>query len=347
LLLQRNSRYIKDMIRDLQADPRSALSLSTTQVYQLKKLYFDERISEFGNLLDCFAPPFDLAPYEIPDFKPSGSRSFISFSTTGSYCELQCEHCKGRLLQYMDHCSLEQFPSLVERALSTGTKGFLLSGGANKMGKVPFYPYLEILHSFKEQKDFAILIHSGLLDDQEIEMLKDFKVDGLMFDVIGCESTIHDVCHLNIKPGEYLRMVRKCNEHDIPVIPHVILGLDWGRFSGEFDAITLLSKSNPTALVIVVLMPLACTPMQDVRPPPLQLVERFILISRVLFPRKHITLGCAKPPGEYKEKLEKIAIGWGINGIAYPLQETVGFAKQLGLHVRFHETCCSLIYKCS
>jgi hypothetical protein len=39
--------------------------------------------------------------------------------------------------------------------------------------------------------------------------------------------------------------------------------------------------------------------------------------------------------------------GWGLpsqNTIAYPLQGTIEYVKEIGLETRFIEMCCSLIY---
>jgi uncharacterized radical SAM superfamily protein len=53
-------------------------------------------------------------------------------------------------------------------------------------------------------------------------------------------------------------------------------------------------------------------------------------------------MGCIRPAHPWKAAMEKGAIDSGINTIAYPLQGTMDYAKEIGLDVKFVETCCSL-----
>ena len=64
--------------------------------------------------------------------------------------------------------------------------------------------------------------------------------------------------------------------------------------------------------------------------------------SRLLFPESEIALGCARPRGAYRRALERIALDAGVNRVALYSDESVEYARSLGLDVVFRETCCSL-----
>jgi uncharacterized radical SAM superfamily protein len=55
-------------------------------------------------------------------------------------------------------------------------------------------------------------------------------------------------------------------------------------------------------------------------------------------------MGCIRPAHPWKAEMEKGFIDSGVNTIAYPLQGTIDYAKEIGLQTKFIEMCCSLIY---
>ena len=89
-------------------------------------------------------------------------------------------------------------------------------------------------------------------------------------------------------------------------------------------------------------MPLPATPMADAVPPTLDEAARLLGESRLLFPESEIALGCARPRGEYRRALERIALDAGVNRVALYSEESVEYARSLGLEVGFLKTCCSL-----
>jgi uncharacterized radical SAM superfamily protein len=111
---------------------------------------------------------------------------------------------------------------------------------------------------------------------------------------------------------------------------------------GERSALEILRRYPPKLLVWVVLMPLPATPMADVLPPPLEEAARLLGESRLLFPASEIALGCARPRGGYRRALERIAIDAGVNRVALYSEESVEYARSLGVEVGFLQTCCSL-----
>ena len=82
--------------------------------------------------------------------------------------------------------------------------------------------------------------------------------------------------------------------------------------------------------------------MQDIAPPTLAEMSAFLEKARLRLPATPILLGCARPAGEAKVTLDRAAIDIGVNGIAFPAEGTVAYARTKGLRVRFHETCCGV-----
>ncbi|MHA1890649.1 MAG: radical SAM protein [Promethearchaeota archaeon] len=328
-------------------NPRQIFSLNDKEIKELAKMAFDKRFKIRGKNIHFFAPTFTLAPYEIEGFIPSGTKAFENISLTGTKCELQCEHCKGYLLEFMVDAHEKKLEDLMQSMIKDGTKGFLISGGSDIEGKVPFGKYIDDIKAIKDtfKDDIKIVIHSGYMNQDEIREIARTRIDGLMFDFIGSSNVIKKICHLNYTPKDYLEMVKTCNELHMPVMPHVILGLDHGHIDSEIKAIKLLSRYKLSALVLVILMPFPNTPMKNVIHDDPEIFQKIILLARIIHQEIPVVLGCAKPASELREISEAAAIEAGYDGIAFPLQETFDLAVNLGYNTIFHEQCCSLINK--
>ncbi|MGB9616362.1 MAG: radical SAM protein, partial [Desulfomonilaceae bacterium] len=94
--------------------------------------------------------------------------------------------------------------------------------------------------------------------------------------------------------------------------------------------------------VVVVLMPLSGSPMESVEPPAPERVAEFLVQARLKYPKLRASLGCARPRGRYKRRLDMLAIDAGVNSIALPSDAALEYAAQRGLEVVFREWCCSL-----
>ncbi len=329
----------------LRHEPNSVLSLTAGQVADAKQRTLEARVGQFGRVLHCHAPGFKGVPYETDSFSP-GRGTFESISITGASCALQCDHCQGHLLQTMRHASASNFEDVLRAVIEGGARGVLVSGGSGKDGKVPILPHLDALRRAKDRHGIDVVVHSGFMDEGEIRAFRGAGLDGMMFDFPGSAETIKSVCHLDKTPADYARMITTCKDVGIPVMPHVIIGLDWGRIKGEIDALSTLAVLKPDVLVLVILMPFPGTPMADVMPD-IDIVEKIILAARILNPTIPVQLGCAKPHGEFRTRAERFAVECGVNGVAFPLDETVERARQLGLDPAFHDNCCSLVKKYS
>jgi len=284
-----------------------------------------------------------LKHYETDEFAQRNRLEFVAISLTGTSCALRCEHCQGRLL-----LSMYSVPgngglyALCERLAANGTRGVLVSGGSDGQGRVPHAAFAADLRRVKERLGLTILVHTGLVDEPMAEALAAAGVDGAMIDVIGSDETIRCVYHLDASVGDFERSLALLEEHGIPSLPHIVIGLHYGAFLGEEAALEIVAGHRIAGLILVALTPLVGTPMQDIAPPTLAELSAFLEKARLRLPATPILLGCARPAGEVKAALDRAAIDIGLNGIAFPVEGAVAYARRKGLRVRFHETCCGV-----
>jgi len=269
--------------------------------------------------------------------------SFLNLSITGDACPCRCAHCNGKLLQTMTPARTpEEMCRLVDRLGEKGCKGILVSGGADRSGAVPLVPFQWAI-KYAKQQGLKVLVHSGLIQEETAVCLKEAGVDQVLIDVIGHESTIREVYHLDRRPIDYLESMITCIKIGIEMAPHVVIGLHFGHVLGEMRALEMIQGMNPQAIVLVIFSPLSYTKMAAIVPPPIESVEMIIAKARNLNPQTFLSLGCMKPPGKYKRRIERTAIDCGANAIAFPDELTVAYAQEKGFKIKFIEECCSSI----
>ncbi|MDH3499382.1 MAG: radical SAM protein, partial [Acidimicrobiia bacterium] len=186
--------------------------------------------------------------------------------------------------------------------------------------------------------------HSGVVSPPVAEGLAKVGVDGVMLDIIGADDTIRDVYHLDLTTSDFDASLCLLAEQGLRIIPHVVLGMHYGRFLGEHHALELISRYPVSTLIIVILVPLVGTPMEHIPPPPLDQCVDFFETARVALPDTPINLGCGRPMGDMKRELDWAAIDHGLNGIAYPADGAIAYAESRGLRAELYEYCCSLTW---
>lgn len=271
------------------------------------------------------------------------NHSFVNLSVTGEACACRCDHCNGKLLQSMVGTPTPlEMRRVVDQLLDKGCRGILVSGGANSHGEVPLLPFVDSI-AYASQKGLKVLVHSGIINRETAAGLKSAGVDQVLLDVIGDQDTIHQVYHLNQKPEDYLRAMLFCREAELNIAPHIVIGLHYGQIRGEMKALEMIREAQPETIVLVILTPSCGTAMEGVQSPNLAEVGKVIAKARIINPNIPITLGCARPSGQYKRQVENLAVDCGVNGIAYPDEAAVIYAQSKGLQTMFTEECCSLI----
>ena len=279
--------------------------------------------------------------YEIEGFGNNPHR-FAAISLTGRACALRCEHCQGQLLESMYPAPTPQaLRELADELLAKGCQGVLLSGGADHEGHVPLDGHLEAIADLKS-RGLRVIVHTGLVDKATAQGLKAAGVDQVLVDVIGDEETIWQVYHLDKKPQDYAATLAVLKEVGLAIAPHIVVGLHFGRIRGELAALKMITAAEPEAIILVVLTPLPGTPMARIPAPSAKEVGRLAALARITNPGRPISLGCARPPGPAKARMERLAITAGINALAYPSEASIAYARSLALAVEWVEECCSL-----
>jgi hypothetical protein len=293
--------------------------------------------------MDFYAP--GLKRWQSSEWVPASRRRFLPVSVTGRACALSCDHCRTKPLGTMVSVRVdEDLYSLAARLHREGSEGLLVSGGSGRSGEVPLLAHLGHVARIREELGMKVVVHSGLASPELAAALAAAGVDAVMLDVIGADETLRDVYHLERTVADVDRSLALLCGHGLRVIPHIVLGLHYGRFLGEHRALEIVTSYPVSSLVLVVLVPLAGTPMAQMAPPPVEQVAEFFATARLAAPETTINLGCARPLGAAKLELDRAAIDFGLNGIAYPADGAIEYARSRELIPRLFESCCSLTW---
>ncbi len=291
-------------------------------------------LERHGNSLQCFIPG------KMQYMHDRGK--YPTVSITGGACALNCDHCQKHILDTMIPArDPDTLVRTCQDLAEEGNIGVLISGGSLPDGTLPWDGFIDAIATIKDTTDLRITIHTGLIDEATAMRLHEAGVDEFLIDVIGSEDTMLRVYHLDATMEQMEASLAALEATGKPVIPHIVVGLHYGEMVGEMDALEMVARHTPYALVIVVLRPIRSSPMGHVEPPDAEMVARFIALSRLRLPDVPIALSCARPPGRYRKRLDALAVEAGVNRIAMPAEEALDRAEELGFEVEFHHTCCS------
>ncbi|AFM42611.1 biotin synthetase-like uncharacterized protein [Desulfosporosinus acidiphilus SJ4] len=259
-----------------------------------------------------------------------------SITLTGRSCALNCAHCGGHYLKAMR--SVEEIQVYEALNHNYPFRSALISGGCTPEGKVPFPDQLEFLRKLKH--DVRLNFHVGLLNKQEISLLKGLA-DVISFDFVADRETIREVYGLDYGLEDY-RRVFLALQQVLPVMPHVTLGLKGGEWCGEEAALEALSELNIDGLIFNVFIPTPGTRYADKQPLPVEEVIHFLAKARIRFPKLPLVLGCMRPKGRYRQRLDEAAVEIGLNRLVMPTPGARRKAEELQLKVIRGEECCAL-----
>ena len=295
----------------------------------------------FGRKIRFYAPSFTY--YRNRYFKPS-RHGFPSISITGKGCSLNCKHCGGKILKTMIPAETpERLVETLYRIKNQGAVGCLISGGCLPNGSVPIDRFIGAIAEAKKL-GLKVVVHTGLVNLETAEKLKEVGVDVVSIDIIGSEATIKEIYNLEASIQEYENSLEALSKVEIPFTPHVLVGLHYGELKGELNALRMISKYDPSALIIIVFFPIKGTMMENVKPPSPRDVAKVLVQARFMLPKVPIVLGCARPKGKHRILTDVLAVETGVNGIAFPEAKAIEKALELGLDISFSPLCCSQIY---
>ena len=275
-------------------------------------------------------------------FKYNGKwGNYPAISITGKHCELQCDHCNSKILEPMIFATTPE--ELIEKCIrleELGNAGCLISGGSQKDGTIPWYNFISAIKTIKETTNLFISIHSGIIDYQMAKKMKDAGVDQALIDVIGDEETFKKIYHVNFGITKIEESLDALRNTGLSIIPHIVVGLDYGKIKGEYQAIDLIKRYNPEVLVIVSLKRISGTPMRDILPPNPEEIAKIIATARIEMTDVPISLGCARERAN--SLIDVLAVECGVNRIAIPSEEAIKKAQEYGLDILWKKTCCSV-----
>ncbi len=282
--------------------------------------------------------------YSSCDLEGCGKNSFPAFSVTAGACALDCDHCQAKILEPMIPATS---PEMLERKVrdmiaTQDLQGFLLSGGSNKRNEIRyerFYPVIERLK--RDHPGLKIAIHSALLDAPRARSMAAAGVDTAMMDVIGAQDTIREVYHLERPVADFEATLAALCETSMEVVPHIVIGLHYGRILGEPAALDIVSRHRIHSLVLVVIMPFYAKPGTFATPATSD-IGRIFMEARARMPDRQVLLGCARPPGMHRRVTDAYAVMAGLDGIAFPADGALGVAQAIGRPAAQEHACCSM-----
>lgn len=291
--------------------------------YTLKK-------QNFGNNLKIYIP----------------NKKFPAISITGNYCALNCEHCNKKYLSGMKAISKqEDLYTYLEDLHKQEGIGALISGGCDPEGAVPLDKYLDVIKKIKQRTNLIINTHTGLINNGTAEKLGQSSVDIVSFDVNVDEDIIKEIYHLDKNVNDYRRAIELLQKYDINIVPHICIGLYYGTIKMELETIQFIKQTikDPDLIVFIVLIPPKHSVSRFKMPLP-EDISKIIAITRVLFPKTELSLGCMRPRGRNKLKLEKLAIKAGINRIEIPSRKSLDWVRNFDPNIKFQffSACCAI-----
>ena len=322
-----------------------------TDIEALEEAPFDEDIVERLQKAADFSVSRPIR-FSTPTFKEFSSEelsgcsknSFPAFSITAGACALMCDHCEANILDPMIPATS---PEMLEQkvrdlVLLQNLQGFLLSGGSNRRNEIAYERYYPVIEKLKSEfPHLRIAIHSALLDEARAKRMETAGVDTAMMDVIGAQETIRDVYHLDRPVDDFEATLEALCSTSMEVVPHIVIGLHYGRTVGEANALDICARHGIHALVLVIVMPFYAKAGTFATPATRDVGEIF-LEARQRLANKQVLLGCARPPGMVRRVIDSYAVMAGLDGIAFPADGMVALAEVIGRPYHQEHACCSI-----
>jgi len=323
------------------------ITLSPEEVWNLNELDLlnlleKESAASARKEIRFYAPSFT---YYRTKYFCSSPNNFPTISVTGSSCALNCKHCGGKVLETMQSAlSPNELFELCAKLKQSGAQGCLVSGGCLPDGSVPLDKFVLILKKIKSELGLTIFVHTGIINSKTALALNDAGVDAALIDVVGSKETIKKIYNLKVTPEDYAESLKALSKAGLNFVPHVIVGLNEGKLDGELEALKMIKKVTPSALVIIVFMPIFGTVMAKTQPPKPIDIAKVITTARSMFPETPLILGCMRPKGAARRETDVLALKAGTDAIAFPSEEAIKFAQNKSQKVYFSSYCCAQMY---
>jgi len=248
----------------------------------------------------------------------------LAVSITGRACSLNCEHCNRKYLEGM--VPIEQMENKLEKGEYSS---ILASGGCDSEGRVRLDLFSEQFIYAKKKHRIKIVAHTGLTDEGIIKKISTFA-DIVSFDFIWNDEAIAKVYGLNKRKEDFLNSLLLIIKH-LPVVPHITIGLNYGKTGWEKEALEILRENGFKKVVLNVIVPARSTGFEKIPPPK---IEEVVAVFRKAHASGFIVFaGCMRPGGKYRKELDEGIIPF-VERIVNPDRSLYGGKIQ--------EECCIL-----
>lgn len=322
-------------------EPLEGIELDAALVNEMQSKFAGLQGERVGRV-NFYTPTFKA--YASSEITGCGKSAWPAISITGGDCKLQCDHCKAKILEPMMAARTpEDLWRVVNEQISIGAQGMLLTGGSNHRNEVEYDDYYATIRRIKDTfPEFKIAMHTALVDMDIARRMEDCGIDAAMMDVIGSQDTITQVYHLRRTVDDFEKTLEYLVSTKLKVVPHIVLGLHYGHLLGEWNALEIIQRHKPQAVVLVVVMPFYAPENRPFVTPDSKEVGRFFMDARMALPDVPLLLGCARPPGRVKMEIDSYAVMASLNGVAHPSDGMVELAVRLERDVRVTPACCSI-----
>jgi uncharacterized radical SAM superfamily protein len=204
--------------------------------------------------------------------------------------------------------------------------------------RIPLYENRDKIKKLKKM-GFELNFHAQRLDDKDVPVLLEYA-SAVSVDYIASEDVIKRVYKSRtFRPGETLKNIFFLRER-VKVVVHITLGIDRGVINHEYRALDDLKDMD--YLVINILRAGKNTEFQNVAGPDLKSIFAFFCFARLGFPFIPLCLGCMRPGGKRRLKIDNLALMAGFDTIVNPGVKSMEFALLKGLDPLFFDQCCAL-----
>ena len=271
---------------------------------------------------------------------------FPSVSMSGDCCALHCKHCNHTYLSDMQ--GLTTPDQLIEKCrgfAEQGAVGFLLSGGCDKNGEMlNLRKLLPTIKMIKDETDLVVKLHAGFVDKFLAEAIVSAGVDIASVEVVGSNETIKEIFDFNATVESYCQTLENLDAAGMPfIVPHVCVGLHYGKLLGEFKALELIKQyCSPSVLVMIVFRPTKGTVMEKCTIPSPDDVSVVVKKAKEVFSSVEVSLGCIRPRSKLREEIELAALKAGVTRMEIPSKKTLVAAREMGFTIKNVEACCAL-----
>ena len=164
-------------------------------------------------------------------------------------------------------------------------------------------------------------------------------VDVISFDLVGDDDTIREVYGTSRTVDDYAETYRLLRSY-ARTLPHITVGLRGGKLGHEMPALDMLQKIGVDGLVLLVFVPTPGTRYADRTPPAVEEVSDLFAEARLRFQDVPLYLGCMRPKGSYRDRLDPLAVRAGFNVVVSPSRPARQLAARMGFVELQSRECC-------